>query len=124
MDPISEMLTSIRNGQMARKDNAVVCYSKVKEAICKILLSKKIISGYKVTEEEKRKVIDISLNMANIRHLRRISKPGRRVYIKAKDIKIPLSGLGYTVISTPRGVIEGREARKLGLGGEVICEVW
>lgn len=124
MDPIAEMLVTIKNCQAARKETAIVCYSKIKEAICKILVSKQIISGFQVSEKENRKVINILLTGANIRHLKRISKPGRRVYIKAKKIRIPLSGLGYMLISTPSGVIESREARKLGLGGEVICEVW
>lgn len=124
MDPIAEMLTTIRNCQAARKESAEVCYSKVKEAICKIFLEKQIISGYKVEDPVSGKIINISLAGANIRHLKRISKPGRRVYTKAKDIRIPLSGLGYLIISTPRGVVESREARKLGLGGEIICEIW
>ena len=124
MDPIAEMLTTIRNCQATRKEKAEVSYSKVKEAICKILFEKQIINGYKVNEPENQKVINISLSKSSICHLRRISKPGRRVYIKAKDIRFPLSGLGYLIISTPRGMVESREARKLGLGGEVICEVW
>ena len=124
MDPIAEMLTTIRNCQAARKEKAEVSYSKVKEAICKILRDIQIISEFDVKEQENRKVLCISVAKSGIRHLKRISKPGRRVYIKSKDIRSPLSGSGYLIISTPRGMVEGREAKKLGLGGEVICEVW
>lgn len=124
MDPISEMLTTIRNCQATRKSVTHVCYSKVKEAVCQILAEKRIVPGFKVEEIDGKKNILILLENVNIRHIKRISKPGRRVYVKAKDIRVPLSGLGNMIISTPRGVVECREAKKLGLGGEIICEIW
>ncbi len=124
MDPISEMLTTIRNCQAARRLAAKVSYSKIKESICIILAEKRIIEGYKVDDSSGRKIIQILLYQEKVNHLRRVSKPGRRIYIKAKNIRVPLSGLGYMIISTPQGLIESREAKKLGLGGEIICEVW
>ena len=124
MDPISEMLTTIRNCQAAHRSVADVPYSKVKESICKILSEKRIIESYQIDDKNDRKIIQVLLFPKTINHLRRISKPGRRVYVKAKNIKIPLSGLGYMIISTPKGLVESREAKKLGLGGEAICEVW
>lgn len=118
------MLTTIRNCQAARRENAEFPYSKIKEQMCKILAEKRIVEGYKISEDGSKKIIQVSLIKDKINHLRRISKPGRRVYVKSKDIRIPLTGLGYKILSTPRGLVECRDARKLGLGGEVICEVW
>ncbi|MCX6812644.1 MAG: 30S ribosomal protein S8 [Candidatus Berkelbacteria bacterium] len=124
MDPISEMLTTIRNGQSAGRQSAEVSYSRVKEAILKIFAELHFIAGFEVKEIEKRKILAINFAEKRIENIKRISKPGRRKYIKAKDIRTPLTGLGYMIISTPRGLMESRQARKLGLGGEVICEIW
>ena len=125
MDPIADLLTTIRNSSAAGKSQAEISYSKLKEEICKILAERSIITRYSIDDSDPFKKIIIQFkNNSNIRHLNRISKPGRRVYIKAKNIRVPLSGLGYMIISTPKGVVESREAKKLGLGGEVICEIW
>ena len=125
MDPIADLLSTIKNSMAAQKDRAQVGYSKIKEEICKILSQKAIINHFEIKKDNSRQVIVVYLkNDRKIYHLRRISKPGRRGYVKSHDIKAPLSGLGFLIISTPKGVVESREAKKLGLGGEIICEVW
>ncbi len=127
MDPIADMLTAIRNGQAAQLKTATVPASKVKLAILAILKTEGYIEDFKLDEEAK-PVITINLRYNNrqpaISHLRRVSKPGLRVYRKRSDVPRPLRGMGIAVISTPKGVITDKEARKQGVGGEVICEVW
>lgn len=125
MDPIADMLTTIRNNMAAGKTEARFAYSKIKTAILDIFVRKNIVKGYKVEANENIKTITVELQSSlKPYHLRKVSKPGRKVYVKSKDIKSPLSGLGFLVISTPKGVITGSEAKKTGTGGEVICEVW
>lgn len=125
MDPISDLLTTIQNTSRVGRQRTKISHSKVKEAICKILADNSIIAKFEIKEENKVKRIEITLNPGKkIQHLRRVSKPGRRVYIQAKNIRVPLSGFGYLIISTPKGMVESRMAKKLGVGGEVICEVW
>jgi len=125
MDPIADMFATIKNNMAAGNDQAEVSYSKVKVAILELLKIKQIILGFEVASEESRKYIKISVNRSiKPCHLKRISKPGRRVFVKSKDIRSPLSGLGFVIVSTPRGLLIGSEARKFGLGGELICEVW
>lgn len=125
MDPIADMLTTIRNNMAAGNDRALVLHSNLKLAILELLEKKQIIEGLKITEDGSRKLIDISLvTSRNPFHMKRISKPGRRVFVKSDDIKAPLAGLGFVIISTPKGVLTGSEARKIGVGGELICEVW
>jgi len=125
MDPISDLLTTIRNSSKVGNQRTGIAYSKVLEAICKILAANSIINNYEIKEENSQKKIEIILNQnRKIQHLRRISKPGRRIYVQAKNIHAPLSGLGFMIISTPRGMLESRMAKKLGIGGEVICEMW
>ena len=125
MDPIADLVSTIKNCQAVRKNRAEVGYSKIKEGICRILSRNAIIDHFEIKKDNGRQVIVVYLkDDQRIYHLRRISKPGRRVYVKSRDIKTPLSGLGFLIISTPRGIVESREAKKLGLGGEIICEVW
>jgi len=125
MDPIADLLSTIKNAMAARKEHIRVSYSKIKSEICGILKIKSVIGDFEVIEEEGRKYIDITVIVGGSDlHLKRISKPGRRVYVKSKDIKAPLSGLGFVIVSTPKGIVTGAQARKSGLGGELICEVW
>lgn len=125
MDPIANLLTSIRNASNARQSRVFVNHSNVKESICEILKELNIIIDFKVNDDKGKKNIQIEIqNQKHVSHLKRVSKPGHRVYTKSKDIKSPLSGLGYLIISTPSGLMEGRKAKKMGLGGEVICEIW
>lgn len=125
MDPIADMLATIRNNMAVGNDQALVSHSKLKVAILELLKKKQIIIGFEVTAEGNRKLINITVKNSHIPcHLKRISKPGRRVFVKSRDIKAPLAGLGFVIVSTPKGVITGSEARKIGVGGELICEVW
>ena len=128
-DPIADMLTRIRNGLGAGKDTVVIPASKMKVEIAKILKSEGYIESYKVEGEGKDKTITIEFKFAPdgskvITGLKRISKPGLKVYAKANSIPRVLNGLGTAIISTSRGLMTDKNARKEGLGGEVICYVW
>jgi small subunit ribosomal protein S8 len=128
-DPIADMLTRIRNGQMVRKPFVLVPSSKIKVAIAQILLEEGYIQGYEVTKERPQPNIRVWLKYDEKRRpivigLKRVSKPGRRVYMGKRDLPWVLSGLGIAIVSTPKGVMTGRQARRHGVGGEVLCYVW
>lgn len=129
MDPIANMLSAINNAQAVRKQTVSIPYSRVKNSIAKVLEQNGLVGDVKVEENEKGfKVISIDLKYGSngqpaIFSIRRISKPGRRVYAKASDIPKPKGGLGLVIISTPKGVVTGDQALKTHSGGEVICEV-
>ena len=125
-DPIADLLTRIRNAKTARKADFVLPHSKLKEQVAKILQANKFISSVKVAEAEGFKALEITLSTDPdaLTTLIRVSKPGRRVYTSAKDIPLVLGGRGMVVVSTSGGVMSGRDARKAGLGGELICKVW
>ena len=129
-DPIADMLTRIRNGNIAKHDTVDVPSSKMKLAIAKILLDEGYIKSYELVENGKFNDIRITLkygaskNEKIISGLQRISKPGLRVYANKEELPKVLGGLGVAIISTNKGVITDKEARKLGVGGEVLCFVW
>jgi small subunit ribosomal protein S8 len=128
-DPISDMLTRIRNGLTVRKPFVLVPSSKTKVSIAQILLEEGYIQGYEVTNERPQANIRVWLKYDDNRRpllagLERVSKPGRRVYKGKRDLPWVLSGLGIAIISTPKGIMTGREARRQGVGGEVLCYVW
>jgi small subunit ribosomal protein S8 len=128
-DPIADMLTRIRNGLMVRKSFVLVPSSKIKVAIAQILLEEGFIQGYEVTNERPQPNIRLWLKYDEKRRpivsgLRRISRPGRRVYSGKQELPWVLSGLGIAIVSTPKGVMTDREARRTGVGGEVLCYVW
>ena len=133
-DPIADMLTRIRNAVMAGHNMVAMPNSKMKSAIAKILKDEGYISGYEVVDGEVpgHKVLRIRLKYVGERRerhpvitgLERISRPGRRVYTGKREIPWVLSGLGISILSTPKGVMTGQRARQLGVGGEVICKVW
>ena len=129
-DPIADMLTRIRNANTAKHDTVDVPASKMKLAIAKILLDEGYIAKYDVIEDGTFKTIHITLkygadkNDKIITGLKRISKPGLRVYANKEDLPKVLGGLGITIISTNQGVVTDKEARKLGVGGEVLAFVW
>jgi small subunit ribosomal protein S8 len=125
-DPIADMLTRIRNANMARKDSLVMPYSKMKESIAKILCENGFLPSYTVEDSGKFKQLAIKLNENRqvITSLVRVSKPGRRQYVSVKDIPLIVGGRGIVILSTSSGVMAGREARKKGLGGELIAKVW
>ena len=129
-DPIADMLTRIRNANTAKHDTVDVPASKMKLAIANILLDEGYIAKYDLVEDGAFKTIHITLkygadkNEKVISGLKRISKPGLRVYANTEDIPKVLGGLGTAIISTNKGVVTDKEARKLGVGGEVLCFVW
>ena len=129
-DPIADMLTRIRNANTAKHDTVDVPASKMKLAIANILVDEGYIAKYDLVEDGAFKTIHITLkygadkNEKVISGLKRISKPGLRVYANTEDIPKVLGGLGTAIISTNKGVVTDKEARKLGVGGEVHCFVW
>ena len=129
-DPIADMLTRIRNANTAKHDTVDVPASKMKLAIANILLDEGYIAKYDLVEDGAFKTIHITLkygadkNEKVISGLKRISRPGLRVYANTEDIPKVLGGLGTAIISTNKGVVTDKEARKLGVGGEVLCFVW
>lgn len=129
-DPIADMLTRIRNANTAKHDTVDVPASKMKIAIAEILLNEGYIKRYDIVEDGIFKTIHIALkygadkNEKVISGLKRISKPGLRVYANSADIPKVLGGLGTAIISTNKGVITDKEAKKLNVGGEVLCFVW
>ena len=128
-DPIADLLTRIRNANMIRREVLEVPNSKIKKEILRILLNEGYIKSYEDYSDGVIPMIKINLkygrnNEKVITGLKRISKPGLRVYCKKDNIPRVLSGLGIAIISTSKGVMFDREARKLGLGGEVICYIW
>ena len=129
-DPIADMLTRIRNANTAKHDTVDVPASKMKLAIAKILLDEGYIAKYDVIEDGTFKTIHITLkygadkNDKIITGLKRISKPGLRVYANKEDLPKVLGGLGIAIISTNQGVVTDKEARKLGVGGEVLAFIW
>ena len=129
-DPIADMLTRIRNANTAKHDTVDVPASKMKLAIANILLDEGYIAKYDLVEDGHFQTIHITLkygadkNEKVITGLKRISKPGLLVYANTEDIPRVLGGLGTAIISTNKGVVTDKEARKLGVGGEVLCFVW
>jgi small subunit ribosomal protein S8 len=128
-DPLANMFTLIRNGSKARFEKVDVPYSKMKHEISKILKEEGFISGFKVLKDEnEHPVIRIALkydaNRKGLIHIRRVSKPGRRVYVGTDRIPTTMSGLGISILSTPKGILTDKAARKAHVGGEVLCYVW
>lgn len=128
-DPVADMLTRIRNGVRARHDAVEMPSSTVKVAIAKVLKDEGFVKGYQVLEDRPFKRLRVDLQYTGKKEpvltgIKRISKPGLRVYAKATDIPRVFGGLGLAVVSTPKGVMSGQQARRLNLGGEVICHVW
>lgn len=125
-DPIADLLTRIRNGRTARHQSVAMPYSKLKEQVARILAEAGFITGVDVKAVGNFKSLELTLtpDPDTITELIRVSKPGRRVYTSAKDIPLVLGGRGLVILSTSSGVMTGREARKKGLGGELICKVW
>jgi small subunit ribosomal protein S8 len=125
-DPIADLLTRIRNGRTARHQSVAMPYSKLKEQVARILAQAGFIADVKVQAAGNFKSLELTLpdDPETITALVRVSKPGRRVYTSAKDIPLVLGGRGLVILSTSGGIMTGREARKKGLGGELICKVW
>ena len=128
-DPVADMLTRIRNAISARHQKVDIPASKLKLEIARILKEEGYISNFKATEEEGHNILRVYLKYANnneavISNVNRVSRPGCRVYVRRTEIPRVLGGMGINILTTPRGVMTGRQARKQGLGGELLCEVW
>jgi small subunit ribosomal protein S8 len=126
-DPIADMLTRIRNGQMAEKVGVTMPSSKIKEAIAKVLLDEGYIENYAVRKDGPKTELDIELKYYAgrpvIERLERVSRPGLRVYRGQQGLPKVMNGLGIAIVSTPRGVMTDRKARSVNVGGEVLCIV-
>lgn len=128
-DPIADMLTRMRNGMLVRHKQIVVPGSKIKVAVARILKDEGFIKDFEVTKDAPQPQLRVVLKYDRDRKsivtgLRRVSRPGRRVYVKRSEIPWVLSGLGIAILSTPQGIMTDQKARRLGLGGEVLCYVW
>lgn len=128
-DPIADMLTRIRNAQVARHDSVTIPASNMKKAIAKILLDEGYVKSVENVVEDDRAAIKVTLKYLDkkqpvIQGLRRISKPGLRVYAACEDLPKVLGGLGIAIVSTNRGIMTDRAARRENVGGEVLCYVW
>ena len=128
-DPVADLLARIRNSIRARHQKVDVPVSKLKLEIARILKEEGYISNFKTTEEDGHKILRIYLKYGNnneavISNLSRVSSPGCRVYVRRSEIPRVLGGLGINILTTPRGVMTGRQARKEGVCGEILCEVW
>ncbi len=136
-DPIADMLTRIRNATMVYKDQVDVPASKFKEEIAKILVKEGYLKGYERLDNEGKPILRLYLKYGPIKrtpkgrkpeqvikHIRRVSRPGRRVYVSASEVPVVKRGLGIAILSTSKGVMTDKEARRQKVGGEVVCEVW
>lgn len=125
-DPIADLLTRIRNGYLARLAQVSVPYSKMKAEILRILKKNDYIVDF-VESDDKRTFVVTLQDVRSTKYVpsfRRISRPGQRIYIKSEDIKKSRNGVGIYILSTPKGVVTGYEAHSLGVGGELLCEVY
>ncbi|WP_456324216.1 30S ribosomal protein S8 [Desulfonauticus submarinus] len=123
-DPIADLLTRIRNAHLARHKEVSIPASKMKAEILRILKEEGFIKDYLEEDKELKVYLKYYQGKPVIKGLKKISKPSRRVYVKAKEIPIVRNGLGIAILSTPKGILEGRQARRENIGGELICEVW
>lgn len=128
-DPIADMLTRIRNANSVKHDTVDVPASNIKKEIARILLEEGFIKGYDVIEDEKQGLIRVQLKFGRdgekvITGIKRISKPGMRVYADKTQVPKVLNGLGISIISTSQGIVTDRQAREKGIGGEILCYVW
>jgi len=128
-DPIADFLTRIRNGIRARKQRVECPRSNLKVRIAEILRQEGFVDGVATAEDEKQGVITVTLRYDGrtgcaISGMRRVSRPGQRKYVPAKDVPKVRNGLGIAILSTSQGLMTDREARKRGVGGEILCEVW
>ena len=128
-DPIADMLTRVRNGVTAGHTSVVMPASRLKTEIARVLRDEGYIRGFDVQEEKGKRTLRIQLRYAGKKQpvlmgVKRVSRPGLRVYTKRAEIPRILGGVGMAILSTPRGVMTGEQARRLGVGGEVLCHVW
>jgi small subunit ribosomal protein S8 len=127
-DPIADMLTRIRNAAMIRAEKVDIPASRIKLELAKILKEDGFIRAYKILKDKKQGILRLTLKYVDnenvISGLKRVSKPGRRVYVGKNEIPRVMGGVGIAVLTTPRGILSDRTCRRDGIGGEVICYVW
>jgi small subunit ribosomal protein S8 len=128
-DPIADLLTCVRNGLHAHKERVDVPWSRLKEAVIKVFIQEGFLKEYATVEENNRSLLRIWLKYDAagkpvLRGLKRVSKPSLRSYTRAEKIPLVQNGLGVNIISTSRGIFADREARKLHIGGEILCSLW
>lgn len=128
-DPLADMLTCIRNAIMARHSKVDIPASKIKIGVARTLKTEGYIKNYKLIKDQKHGILRIypkydERNEGVIVGLKRMSKPGRRVYVKKNEIPPVLNGMGIAILSTSKGIVTDREARKLDVGGELLCSIW
>lgn len=126
-DLIADMLTRIQNAIMRKKSSVVVHFTKINEEILKVLEQEKMIESYEINEENKEIEIEISYLKGKepvVRHFKRVSKPGQRIYVSNEEIVPVMNGRGVAILTTSKGVMTGAMAKGQGLGGELICKVW
>ena len=125
-DPIADLLTRIRNAVNARQSKTVAPHSKIKVAILDVMKKRNLISNYKIvknTQSFDELEIEFNRDLKSL-NLKRVSRPGQRIYVKKDNIKSILNGYGISILSTPKGVMTGDEAIKEGIGGEYLCQIW
>jgi small subunit ribosomal protein S8 len=127
-DPIADMLTRIRNAALIKSEKVDVPASRIKLEIAKILKEEGFIRAYKILKDKKQGILRLTLKYSDsenvISGLKRVSKPGRRVYVGSKEIPRVMGGVGIAILTTPRGIVSDRTCRHESVGGEVICYVW
>lgn len=127
-DPIADMLTRVRNAALIRSEKVDIPASKIKLEVAKILKEEGFIRAYKILKDKKQGILRLTLKYVDnenvISGLKRISKPGRRVYVGSKEIPRVMGGVGIAVLTTPRGILSDKTCRRENIGGEVICYVW
>lgn len=128
-DPIADMITRIRNGNLVFKQFVDIPFSKIKEAIADVLKEEGFIKNYEIIEENKKKMIRVHLiyyqgKKRAINEIKKISKPGVRVYVKKDEIPKVKDGLGVAVLTTSKGIMSDKKARELGIGGEILFTIW
>lgn len=128
-DPIADLLTRIRNAAIARKRDLQIPSSRMKVEVVRILKDEGYIRNYRVVDDNLQGVLNVTLkynedNQSVITGLKRVSKPGCRIYCKADSVPKVLDGLGIVIVSTSRGIVTGKQCEQLGVGGEVLCQIW
>jgi small subunit ribosomal protein S8 len=127
-DPIGDMIIRIKNAFLAGHDTVMIPHSKVNESIAKILTENNYVNGFKVIEKKPQSDLKVTLryvdNLAAITEVKRLSRPGRRLYSKVKDIPIALNRYGITIVSTSKGIMTDKDARKQHVSGELLCQIW
>jgi small subunit ribosomal protein S8 len=127
-DQISDMLIRIKNAYMARKKDVVVRFSKMNESLAQVLLENKYITNVEKVTDGKHPALKLTLNYIDdqpaMTEVKRVSKPGRRIYVSSGEIPVVLKGFGINILSTSKGVMTGNAAREKNVGGELLCSVW